>query len=66
MLSVYGTTSCPKSLSEWNKRSVFINCKNKGGYMCAPDETLMELYEFCYMFENTGLIEGEKNGIRCI
>lgn len=32
--------------------------------MCAPDETLMELYEFCYKFANTGMIEGEKNGNR--
>ncbi|XP_078321681.1 uncharacterized protein LOC144621769 [Crassostrea virginica] len=58
VLSVYNTTSCPKNSSEWYERSVFINCTNKGGYMCAPDETLMKLYEFCYKFANTGMIEG--------
>lgn len=44
---VYRTDSCPSNQAEWNKRSSAINCNDKNGYMCMPNQHFTELLEFC-------------------
>ena len=58
MAFVHKTTSCPTNHSEWLSRSTSIQCTSEKGYMCVPDENLMELVEFCYKFGNTGMKKG--------
>lgn len=55
---VYKTTSCPTNHSEWLSRSASIQCTSEKGYMCVPDENLMELVEFCHKFGTSGIKEG--------
>uniref|UniRef100_A0A8W8M656 Novel STAND NTPase 3 domain-containing protein n=1 Tax=Magallana gigas TaxID=29159 RepID=A0A8W8M656_MAGGI len=45
---VYSTPFCPRNESEWNNRSLALNCNNTNGYTCLPNEKLTELVEFCY------------------
>lgn len=52
---VYTTPSCPQNKTEWLKRSFVLNCTDRNGYMCIPNEMLTELVEFCYT-QNVGAI----------
>ncbi|XP_052692497.1 uncharacterized protein LOC128170765 [Crassostrea angulata] len=45
---VYSTELCPRNQTEWNERSVALNCTDKNGYLCLPNENITELLEFCY------------------
>lgn len=47
---VYSTKSCPRNQTEWNQRSSSINCTEKNGYLCLPNENFTELLEFCYQY----------------
>lgn len=47
---VYSTKFCPRNQTEWNERSSAINCTEKNGYLCLPNENITELLEFCYTF----------------
>lgn len=58
MVSVHKTASCPTNHSEWLSRSASIQCTSDKGYMCVPDENLMELIEFCYNFRHAGIKKG--------
>lgn len=64
MVSVYKTAACPTNQSEWLSRSASINCTSEKGYMCVPDETLMQLIEFCYRFGKTAVKKGEGKAYR--
>uniref|UniRef100_A0A8W8KM51 POU domain protein n=1 Tax=Magallana gigas TaxID=29159 RepID=A0A8W8KM51_MAGGI len=55
---VYRTDSCPSNQNEWNKRSSDINCNDKNGYMCMPNEHFTELLEFCYKVPYLTIEEG--------
>lgn len=48
MFPVYSTPFCPRNESEWNKKSSALNCSEKRGYTCLPNQQLTELLEFCY------------------
>lgn len=52
---VYTTPSCPQNKTEWLERSFVLNCTDRNGYMCLPNEMLTELVEFCYT-QNVGAI----------
>lgn len=59
---VYTTPSCPQNKTEWLERSSVLNCTDRNGYMCLPNEMLTELVEFCYT-QNVGAIpRGKKHG----
>lgn len=45
---VYSASFCPKNKTEWKKRSKVLNCTEKNGYTCLPNEHFTELLEFCY------------------
>lgn len=45
---VYSTKQCPKNNIEWNQRFSAINCTEKNGYMCLPNENITGLLEFCH------------------
>lgn len=45
---VYSTDFCPQNETEWKARSNVLNCTEKYGYTCLPNEHFTELLEFCY------------------
>lgn len=45
---VYSTAFCPRNETEWNERSSDLNCTERNGYTCLPNENFTELLEFCY------------------
>lgn len=45
---VFSTQSCPLNQTEWSERSSALNCSERNGYMCLPNQHLTELLEFCY------------------
>lgn len=45
---VYSTDFCPRNETEWKTRSNVLNCTEKNGYTCLPNEHFTELLEFCY------------------
>lgn len=45
---VYSTDFCPQNETEWKARSNVLNCTEKNGYTCLPNEHFTELLEFCY------------------
>lgn len=45
---VYSTDLCPRNETEWKERSNILNCTEKNGYTCLPNEHFTELLEFCY------------------
>ncbi|XP_052703932.1 uncharacterized protein LOC128180109 [Crassostrea angulata] len=47
---VYSTKKCPGNQAEWINRSSAINCTEKNGYMCTPNENFTDLLEFCYIY----------------
>lgn len=47
---VYSSEFCPRNKSDWEQRSSAINCTEKNGYMCLPNENFTELLEFCYIY----------------
>lgn len=57
--TVYTTTSCPMSKSEWDKRSLTINCTDTNGYMCLPNDEFTELLEFCFKLPRIGITKGK-------
>lgn len=58
---VYPTESCPKSQTEWDERSLALNCTKKNGYMCFPNEKFTELLEFCYFIYSIKIDKGYFN-----
>lgn len=40
-------SSCPTTKSEWEARSLMLNCNSTNQYHCSPFNT-SQLYEFCY------------------
>lgn len=59
---VYTTASCPKNKAEWLERSSVLNCTDRNGYMCLPNEMLTELVEFCYTKNVEPIPKGKKYG----
>lgn len=55
---VYSTSFCPRSKTEWENRSIAINCTARNGYMCMPNENLTELLEFCYTEPRLWILKG--------
>lgn len=55
---VYSTPFCPQNESEWNKRSSALNCSEKRGYTCLPNQHFTELLEFCYTEPRIRIEEG--------
>lgn len=55
---VYKTRSCPTNRSQWLWRSASIQCTSESGYMCIPDDNLIELVEFCHTFATSGILKG--------
>lgn len=45
---VYSTNFCPRNKTEWKERTKVLNCTEKKGYTCLPNEHFTELLEFCY------------------
>lgn len=58
---VYTLGSCPKNNFEWKTRSARLNCTNRNGYMCLPDENITNLIEFCYSGPAVAVPKGEKH-----
>lgn len=56
---VYSTQSCPKNQTEWIKRSSALNCSERNGYMCLPNQNFTELLEFCYSERLIRIQEGK-------
>lgn len=56
---VYSTQLCPRNETEWNQRSTAINCTEKNGYVCLPNENITELLEFCYVYPFILIQEGK-------
>lgn len=54
---VYSTESCPKNKIEWLQRSSVLNCTGWKGYMCMPEENLLE---FCYQRPKILVQKGKK------
>lgn len=57
---MYSTEFCPRNRSEWDQRSSVISCTDKNGYMCLPNENRTELLEFCYIYSQTPIENGNK------
>lgn len=55
---VYTTEFCPRDKTEWNKRSVSLNCTKQNGYMCLPNENFTYLLEFCYVLPSILIEKG--------
>ncbi|XP_055999263.1 alpha-latroinsectotoxin-Lt1a-like [Ostrea edulis] len=45
---VHQVSNCPVSEEAWEKASIRLNCTQKHGYHCVPDEYFTSLVEFCY------------------
>lgn len=58
---VYSTERCPGNETEWNQRSSALNCTEKRGYMCFPNQNFTELLEFCYTQPFTHIEAGKQN-----
>lgn len=55
---VYTTKLCPRNKTQWNKRSVALNCTESNGYVCIPNEHFTELLEFCYFASKMLIVKG--------
>lgn len=48
--AVYTTAFCPNNKREWIRRSIDLNCTDRNGYMCYPNDEFTGLLEFCYIY----------------
>lgn len=55
---VYSTEFCPRNETEWKKRSTELNCTEKNGYTCLPNQNFTQLLEFCYTERRILIEEG--------
>lgn len=46
---MYSTDFCPRNATELKERSTVLNCTEKNGYTCLPNEYFTQLLEFCYI-----------------
>lgn len=58
---VYSTEYCPRNETEWKERSTAINCSDKNGYVCLPNDNITELLEFCYTIPFIWIEEGKQH-----
>lgn len=58
---VFTTASCPKNHIEWKIRSNILNCTNRNGYMCLPNENITSLIEFCYSLYRVPIPKGKEH-----
>lgn len=56
---VYSTKFCPGNQTEWNERSSAINCSERNGYLCFPNENFTQLVEFCHTLPFIWIQEGK-------
>lgn len=56
---VYSAEFCPRNRSDWEQMSLAINCTDKNGYMCLPNENFTELLEFCYIYPRLVISKGK-------
>lgn len=57
---VYTTKLCPRNKTQWNKRSVALNCTESNGYVCIPNEHFTDLVEFCYFASKMLIVKGKE------
>lgn len=55
---VYTTKLCPRNKTQWNERSVALNCTESHGYVCIPNEHFTDLLEFCYFASKMLIVKG--------
>lgn len=55
---VYTTKLCPRNKTQWNERSVALNCTESHGYVCIPNEHFTDLLEFCYFDSKMLIVKG--------
>lgn len=55
---VYTTQFCPKNKTEWLQRSRDLNCTDRNGYICVPNEKFTLLMEFCYVKDTVAVPKG--------
>lgn len=58
---MYSTEQCPGNETEWNRRSSALNCTEKNGFMCLPNQNFTELLEFCYTQPLIHIEPGKQN-----
>lgn len=57
---VYTTQFCPQNKTEWLQRSRDLNCTDRNGYICVPNEKFTLLMEFCYVKDTVAVPKGKK------
>lgn len=57
---VYTTKLCPRNKTQWNERSVALNCTESHGYVCIPNEHFTHLLEFCYFASKMLIVKGKE------
>lgn len=55
---VYATDSCPRNQTLWKERSAALNCTEKNGFACLPNDDFTELLEFCYIYSKIRIQKG--------